>query len=41
MAAPPQSVYDVVMDSTRLADWVTIHDHLVGNPPHRLKKGSS
>ncbi len=40
VSAPPQSLYDVVMDSTRLADWVTIHDHLVGNPPQRLKKGS-
>ena len=30
----------MVMDSTRLADWVTIHDHLVGNPPRRLEKGS-
>ncbi len=28
------------MDSSRLADWVTIHDHLVGNPPRRLEKGS-
>ena len=40
VAAPPQKVYDVVMDSTRLADWVTIHDHLVGDPPRRLEKGS-
>ena len=40
VSAAPQDVYDVVMDSTRLADWVTIHDHLVGNPPRRLQKGS-
>jgi carbon monoxide dehydrogenase subunit G len=40
VTAPPQNVYDVVMDTTRLADWVTIHDHLVGNPPRRLEKGS-
>ena len=40
VAAPPDRLYDVVMDSSRLADWVTIHDHLVGNPPRRLEKGS-
>ena len=40
VSAAPQDVYDVVMDSTRLADWVTIHDHLVGDPPRRLQKGS-
>ena len=38
--APPQRVYDVVMDPRRLEDWVTIHDHLVGDPPSPLKKGS-
>jgi hypothetical protein len=40
LSAAPKDVYDVVMDSTRLADWVTIHDHLVGDPPRRLKEGS-
>jgi carbon monoxide dehydrogenase subunit G len=40
LSAPPDRVYDVVMDSARLADWVTIHDRLVGDPPRRLEKGS-
>ena len=40
VSASPQQVYDVVMDSSRLADWVTIHDHLVGSPPRRLQEGS-
>ena len=40
VAAPPERLYDVVMDPRRLDDWVTIHDHLVGNPPRRLEKGS-
>jgi carbon monoxide dehydrogenase subunit G len=40
VSAPPERVYDVVMDSARLADWVTIHDHLDGNPPRRLEQGS-
>jgi carbon monoxide dehydrogenase subunit G len=38
--APPQRVYDVVMDPTRLKDWVTIHDHLEDAPNGSLKKGS-
>jgi carbon monoxide dehydrogenase subunit G len=28
IAAPPERVYDVVMDPRRLEEWVTIHDHL-------------
>ena len=38
--APPQRVYDVVMDPRRLEDWVTIHDHLEDAPSGVLKKGS-
>ena len=38
--APPQRVYDVVMDPRRLEDWVTIHDHLEDAPDGALKKGS-
>ena len=38
--APPQRVYDVVMDPGRLEDWVTIHDHLEDAPEGALKKGS-
>ena len=38
--APPERVYDVVMDPQRLEDWVTIHHHLEDAPPGSLKKGS-
>ncbi len=40
VAAPAERLYDVVMDPSRLEDWVTIHDHLVGEAPKRLRKGS-
>jgi len=40
MKAPPQEVYDVVMDPQRLEDWVTIHHHLVDAPSGTLEKGS-
>jgi carbon monoxide dehydrogenase subunit G len=40
IAAPPQDVYDVVMDPQRLGDWVTIHHRLEGSPRTPLKKGS-
>jgi carbon monoxide dehydrogenase subunit G len=40
IAAPPQRVYDVVMDPARLEEWVTIHHHLEDAPNGRLKKGS-
>ena len=40
LAASPEHVYEVVMDTSRLGDWVTIHDHLGGDPPRRLEKGS-
>jgi carbon monoxide dehydrogenase subunit G len=38
--APPQRVYDLVMDASRLRDWVTIHHHLVDGPDGQLEKGS-
>jgi carbon monoxide dehydrogenase subunit G len=41
IAAPPETIYDVVMDPTRLEDWVTIHQALEKAPEGRLKKGSS
>jgi carbon monoxide dehydrogenase subunit G len=41
IAAPPETIYDVVMDPTRLEDWVTIHQALEKAPNGRLKKGSS
>jgi carbon monoxide dehydrogenase subunit G len=40
IAAPPQRVYDVVMDPSRLDEWVTIHHHLEGSAPDRLEHGS-
>jgi carbon monoxide dehydrogenase subunit G len=40
IAAPPQAVYDIVMDPGRLADWVTIHQQIVGTAQSPLKKGS-
>ena len=40
LSAAPRDVYDVVMDPARLEDWVTIHDHLVDDPPSPLRKGS-
>jgi carbon monoxide dehydrogenase subunit G len=38
--APPERVYEVVMDPRRLEDWVTIHHHLEDAPNGQLKKGS-
>jgi uncharacterized membrane protein len=38
--APPEKVYDVVMDAGRLEDWVTIHHHLEDAPDGPLRKGS-
>lgn len=40
IAAPPKRVYDLVMDPSRLEDWVTIHHHLETSPNGPLKKGS-
>jgi carbon monoxide dehydrogenase subunit G len=40
IAAPPKRVYDVVMDPSRLEEWVTIHHHLLDAPNAPLKKGS-
>jgi carbon monoxide dehydrogenase subunit G len=40
IAAPPERVYDVVMDPARLEDWVTIHHHLEDAPNGPLRKGS-
>jgi uncharacterized membrane protein len=40
VAAPARAVYDVVMDPSRLGEWVTIHDHLEGNSASPLEKGS-
>jgi carbon monoxide dehydrogenase subunit G len=40
IAAPPERVYDTVMDPSRLEDWVTIHHHLVDAPNGPLEQGS-
>jgi carbon monoxide dehydrogenase subunit G len=40
IAAPPQRVYDVVMDPRRLEEWVTIHDHLEQASDESLREGS-
>lgn len=37
--APPERVWEIVMDPRRLADWVTIH-HRLGTVPSQLRKGS-
>jgi uncharacterized protein YndB with AHSA1/START domain len=38
--APPERVWDVVMDPHRLGDWVTIHRR-VDDVPRRLERGST
>jgi len=38
--APPERVWEVVMDPRRLADWVTIHRRVAGVPPE-LRRGST
>jgi uncharacterized membrane protein len=40
IAAPAERVYEVVMDPSRLEDWVTIHHHLEDAPNGQLKQGS-
>ena len=40
IAAPPERVYEIVMDPARLADWVTIHHHLEDAPNGQLRQGS-
>ena len=39
IAAPPEAVYEVVMDPHRLTDWVTVHDELVHAPDRVLVEG--
>lgn len=39
IAAPPDAVYEVVMDPRRLEDWVTVHAGLQ-HAPDRLSEGS-
>ena len=39
IAAPPDAVYDLVMDPSRLGDWVTVHEELLHAPNGVLDKG--
>jgi carbon monoxide dehydrogenase subunit G len=39
--APPETLYQLVMDPERLGDWVSIHDRLVEAPDGELDKGST
>ena len=41
IAAPPERVYELVMDPHRLADWVTIHEELKEARDDRLEEGST
>jgi len=40
IAAPPDAVWDVLMDAGRLGEWVTIHRRLHGTPDKPLREGS-
>lgn len=40
IAAPPERVYELVMDPSRLEDWVTIHHELKAAPAGELARGS-
>jgi carbon monoxide dehydrogenase subunit G len=40
ISAAPETIYGVVMDPTRLEDWVTIHQNLDKAPKGQLQKGS-
>jgi uncharacterized protein YndB with AHSA1/START domain len=41
IAAPPEQVWEVVLDPRRLGDWVTIHRKLGDDTPTRLRRGST
>lgn len=40
IAASPERVYDVVMDASRLGEWVTIHAYVSDAPEGQLVEGS-
>ncbi len=40
IAAPPERIYDLLMDARRLEDWVTIHAGLEDAPAGDLREGS-
>ena len=37
----PEDLWGVLMDPSRLEDWVTTHDRLEGDAPERLETGST
>jgi len=39
LSAPPEQVWDVVMDPHRLTDWVTIHRRLLEHDPGQPRSG--
>lgn len=41
IAAPPEQVWDVVMDPDRLGDWVTLHRRVGAVSDRPLKRGST
>jgi carbon monoxide dehydrogenase subunit G len=40
ISAPPERVYEIVMDPKHLKDWVTVHEALIEAPDGELKKDS-
>ena len=40
IAAPPETVYDLIADPDRLGEWVTIHQYVDGVAPAELVKGA-
>lgn len=40
LPAPPEEVYELVMDPSRLGEWVSIHDAVEDGPAGILEKGS-
>lgn len=41
IAAPPQAVWELIMDPSRLGDWVTIQKALEDSSPPPLRKGAT
>jgi uncharacterized protein YndB with AHSA1/START domain len=41
LAVPPERVWDVLMDPSRLGEWVTLHAGLVPPVPDELAEGAS
>ena len=38
IAAPPEEVFDLVMDPTRFGDWVTIHRRLISHSASEMEQ---